>query len=144
MSPRRSRRKHRSQSWHNSVCSADMAGRLGGGNLFSLLLLHHFNILLIILAFHLLRARIRQTESEGFSQGRRCWTAASNQHLLSLILLTGFNVAILAALWEVQEKPEIFSCSAPLLHSSSPPVYLRQKSPLTTTINLGSQTAVIP
>lgn len=25
-----SRRKHQSQSWHGSVCSADMAGRLGG------------------------------------------------------------------------------------------------------------------
>lgn len=54
---------------------ADMAGRLGGGNLFSLLLLHYFNILLIVLAFYLLRKRIRYTESKDFPQGRMAWDA---------------------------------------------------------------------
>lgn len=52
-------------------------------------------------------------------------SSSFNQHLLSLVLLTGFNVVILAALWEAQGKPEVFSSSVPLLHSS-PAVCLRQ------------------
>lgn len=129
MSPRRSRRKHQSQSWQNSVCSADMAGRLGGGNLFSLLLLHHFNILLIVLAFHLQRARIRQTESKGFPQGRRCWTAASTQHLLSLIYPLGSMLSFLQ-LSERFRTSQIFSapqphcCTPLLLLSTSDKSYL--------------------
>lgn len=144
MSPRMSRWKHQSQSWHDSVCSAGMAGRLGRGNLFSLVLLHYFNMLLVAQARHLLRARIRHTESKGFPQGRTAWDV--EQQLQPSIWWVRFysRGSTLSSLQPSERfRTEIFSSSAPLLHSSSPTVYLRRKLLLTTTISLGSWTAMI-